>query len=599
MNILKKLMGLLTSKERNQAYFLLVMIMVMAFIDVIGVASILPFIAVLSNPEVVETNKFLNDAFSFSNKFGVQTKMQFLFVLGVVVFLLLITSLFFKAMTLYMQLRFTLMREYSISKRLVESYLHQPYDWFLKHHSADLGKTILSEVNFIIVYGIKPIMNLIAQSFVAFALITLLVVVNPKLALVVGSVLGMSYVIIYSSSRIFLKRIGSERVTVNQLRFKIVNESFGAAKEVKISNLEQSYIERFSIPAKIFARHQTSSQIISQIPRFALEAIAFGGLLFLILYLLKQNQNFFTILPTIALYAFAGYRLMPALQKIYSSITQIRFIGPALDLLHDQLNSLKPIISSQNQDKITLNESITLNNVCYKYPNTSETVLNNLNIKIPALSTVGFVGTTGSGKTTTIDIILGLFQAQKGSLKIDGKIIDKNNCKNWYKSIGYVPQNIYLTDDTIAANIAFGVETENINFETVKNVAKIANLDNYVSNELPKQYLTKIGEQGVRLSGGQRQRIGIARALYNNPQVLILDEATNALDSNTEKAVMKSINKLNKNITIIIIAHRLSTLKECDKIFVLKNGQIEEEGNYGNLLDTSKTFQKMITASNS
>ncbi len=588
---------LFTTRELRQASLLLLMIIFMALLDTIGVASIMPFMAVLSNPDVVDTNIYLNNTFNYLSKFGVETKQQFLFFLGITVFFLLITSLTFKALTLYVQLRFTIMREYSIGKRLVEKYLHQPYEWFLKNHSADLGKTILSELNLIIAQGIKPLFFLIAQSVVAFFLILLLIIVDFKLALTVGSILSFSYALVYKLNSAFLKSIGKKRLTANQSRFTILNEAFGASKEVKIAGLEQSYVERFSNPAKIFARYQTLSQIITHLPRFALEAIAFGGLLFIILYLMKQNQDFYNILPTLSLYVFAGYRLMPALQKIYSSFTQIRFIGPSIDSVIRDLEMLKITELKKDYNKINFKNSISLNKVCYQYPNSKEKVLNDINLKIPVLNTVGLVGATGSGKTTTIDIILGLFEPQNGTLEVDDQLINKENRKSWFKSIGYVPQSIYLSDDTVAANIAFGVETNDINIKAVKNAAKVANLHNFVMNELSNGYDTTIGERGVRLSGGQRQRIGIARALYNNPQLLILDEATNALDNQTEKAVMDAVHNLSNKITIVIIAHRLTTLKKCDNIFVLTNGHISDQGNYDYLLKNSRVFKKMVEAS--
>ena len=574
MQILKKLLFLLTNRERKQAGLLLVMMILMALLDMMGVASILPFLAVLSNPDIVETNIILNKMFQASSIFEVENTQQFLYVLGVFVFVLLVTSLIFKALTNYLQIRFVQMREYSIGKRLVEGYLHQPYNWFLSRHSADLGKTILSEVSQVIGSGINPLMEVIAKGMVSIALIVLLILADPKLALIVGFSIGGAYGLIFYFTRSFLDRIGKERLKSNQLRFTAVSEAFGAAKEVKVGGLEQIYIKRFSDSAKSFAQTAASAAIVRQLPRFILEAIAFGGIMLVILYLMAQTGSFNNALPIISLYVFAGYRLMPALQQAYSSLSQLAFVGPSLDALSNEIKSLKQFNLNQDQGVISFNKAITLKNISYNYPNSSRTALKDINLSIPAKSTVGLVGSTGCGKTTTVDIILGLLEAQKGILEVDGQIISKQNLRAWQRSIGYVPQHIYLSDDTIAANIAFGKAPKDINQEAVEKASKVANLHEFVTNELPKNYQTVIGERGVRLSGGQRQRMGIARALYHGPQVLILDEATSALDNQTEKAVMDAINNLGKNITIILIAHRLNTVKNCDIIYKLENGKI-------------------------
>ena len=268
---------------------------------------------------------------------------------------------------------------------------------------------------------------------------------------------------------------------------------------------------------------------------------------------MSKTGSFNSTLPIVSLYVFAGYRLMPAIQQIYEAFTQLTFIRPSLDKLCEDLQNLKSFNENKDQEILPFKKSINLRNIHFSYPNTPRITLSELNLSISAKSTVGIVGVTGSGKTTMIDIILGLLEPQKGTLEIDGKVVTKKNIRSWQSSIGYVPQQIFLSDDTIASNIAFGLETEDINQEAVEKASKIANLHEFVINELPKKYQTKIGERGVRLSGGQRQRIGIARALYHNPQLLILDEATSALDNQTEKAVMDAINNLGKNITIILI----------------------------------------------
>jgi ATP-binding cassette, subfamily B, bacterial PglK len=593
--MLTKLIALLTPPERKRAGGLMGTILVMAFVDMLGVASILPLMAVLANPELVQTNAMLNAAFTTSRYIGIHTTEQFLFALGVLVFVLLVTSLAFKALTTYAQTRFALMREYSIGKRLVEGYLHQPYSWFLNRHSADLGKTILSEVSTVIHGGIFPLMTLTAQSSVALALLILLIIVDPLLALGIGVVLGLAYAGIFAVMAGWLKRLGQARIEANKERFTALSEAFGAAKEVKVGGLEQAYIQRFAKPAEIYAKDQATAQVIAQLPRFALEAIAFGGMLLVILYLMAKSSSFASALPVIALYAFAGYRLMPALQQIYHAFTQLRFAGPAVDALYQDLISLQASDAQHGYplSPLPLTQAITLNQVRYRYPNATQPALKGINLVIPRHSTVGFVGATGSGKTTTVDVILGLLEPQEGHLSVDGQPITAASRRQWQRAIGYVPQHIYLADDSVSANIAFGVNAKDIDPQAVERAATIANLHEFVSNDLPQGYATNVGERGVRLSGGQRQRIGIARALYHNPQVLILDEATSALDNLTEQAVMEAVNNLGHDITIILIAHRLSTVRQCDQIYLLERGEVKASGTYDELTASNQQFAAM------
>lgn len=333
MKDFKKLLFLLTPKEIRLACWLLIMILIMALIDMIGVASILPFMAVLTNPSLIETNSILNEMFQISKIFGVENNQEFLFSLGIFVFLLLVFSLSFKALTTYVQLRFVTLREYSISKRLIEKYLYQPYSWFLGRHSADLGKTILAEVGLIVGGFLKPLINIVAQGTVVLTLIALLILIDPKLTLAIGLSLGSTYILIFYAMRSYLARLGEERLKSNELRFKAVSEGFGAAKEIKTGGLEQSYINRYSTPAKTFAKNIAVARIASQLPIFFLQIIAFGGIMLMILYLMGQRGSFNDALPVITLYVFAGYRMMPGFNGIYSSLVSLKFVGPSLDNL--------------------------------------------------------------------------------------------------------------------------------------------------------------------------------------------------------------------------------------------------------------------------
>ena len=586
MDTIKKLSFLLTPIERRNALLLLLMFVIMALIDMIGVASILPFMAVLTNPSLIETNMILNYMYQVSNIFGVENDQEFFFALGFLVFIILIISLIFKAITTYIEVKFLQMCEYNVSKRLVEGYLYQPYIWFLNRNSAELGKSILSQVS-IVIDIMRSLMSLISKSIIAIALIALLIIANPKLSMIVGLTLSLAYGIIFYFTRKYLNSLGKENLKNDELRFIAVSEAFGAAKEIKVGGLERAYIKSYSNAAKIFAQNKAILKVISQLPRYILEGIAFGGIMLLILYLMSQEGSFNNAIPVISLYAFAGYRLMPVMQNIYISLSQISFSSPSLDNLYYDIGKLNPIKNNYLEEKLSFDKEIVLNNIDFNYPNTSQKALQGISLNIPAKSTIGLIGATGSGKTTLLDIILGLLMSDKGTLEIDGEVLSKKNLRSWQRNIGYVPQNIYLSDDTIAANIAFGVESKNINQIDIERASKIANLHDFIINELPDKYNTTIGERGIRLSGGQRQRIGIARAVYLNPKILILDEGTSALDNETEKKVMEAINKLSKKITIILVAHRLNTVRNCDKIYKFEKGKVIAEGKFDEIINTN------------
>ena len=590
MQIFKKLFFLLNNSERKFLFLLFLLILLMALVDMVGVASVLPFIAVLTNPSIIETNFILNYMFQISKIVGVENYSQFLFLLGTLFLILLLSSLSLKAITIYATVRFSEMRHHSINRRLVEGYFRQPYSWFLNQNSAELGKTILSEVANV-VNGFSQMLEIIAKGAIIVALLLLLIFVDPKLAIIVGLTIGGAYGLIYYLLGNYLKRLGAERLLHNELRFRLVSEAFNAVKPLKLSGLEQSYVNRFSNSSIIYAKTTTAAEVTKQMPRFFLEAIVFGGIMIMILYFMRQNGNFNTALPILSLYVFAGYRLMPALQQVYASLTILKFIGPSVDKLHKDIKNLKTFAEDESQKVMSLNKNITLRNIHFNYPNSSSAAIKGINLNIPAKSTVGFIGITGSGKTTIVDIILGLLEAQKGSLEIDGTTITNKNYRSWQRSIGYVPQFIFLADDTVKNNIAFGIETKNINQDMVEKAAKIANLHQFVVDEMPNKYESIVGENGIRLSGGQRQRIGIARALYHKPQVLVLDEATSALDNETEKAVMDAIDNLDKDITIILIAHRLNTVKNCDIIFKLDKGQLINQGTFDEIIEDKEKLK--------
>jgi len=546
----------------------------------------------LADPAIIETNSYLLYLYEF---FEFDNPNNFLFFLGGIVFCIFVFSLVFKSITIYLQLRFTAKIDYSISKKLFQGYLGHPYSWFLNRHSAELGKTLLSEVTTVVQGAILPITVILAQGATVIAILILLIVINPKISIIMGIVLISAYVSIFFIVNRYLAFIGKKRLEANEQRYKAVSEGFGAIKEVKLGGLEEAFSLNFNRPAKNFASYHASSQAILQLPRYLLEAILFGGMLLLMLYLLGDDAYSKNFLPLIALYAFAGYRVMPAVQLVYSSFSQLRYHQAAFENLHKDYMSI--FVNEANlenlSEPISFNKTIQLQDVSYAYPLAEKTALKDINITIKCKQTIAFVGSTGSGKTTLADIILGILSPKNGSLIIDEQIITEKNKRGWQKLIGYVPQNIYLADASVAENIAFGVEPSKIDYDQVKKAAMVANLDNFIEEDMPNGYKSEVGERGVRLSGGQRQRIGIARAMYHQPDILILDEATSALDNVTEHEVMDAINALGQEITIILIAHRLSTVQSCDNLYFLQDGRIEDHGTFDELMKKNQKFKSM------
>lgn len=601
MNSLSKIFFLLSRKEKNHFFLLLALVLFMALFDVLGIASILPFVMLLMSPNLVETNIFLKNIYQISNFFGVSNINDFIFFFGVIVFFLLLTSILIRGITQFLLIRFALMREFSIGKLIFKNYLSEPYVWFLDRQTSDLTKNILSEVNVIIDGTLMPMLNLIAQTIVVISLLVLLFITDPKLAILIFLIFGISYVLVFFFVRNSLSRMGTERLISNSQRFNIIKEAFGSSKEVKIRDLEEMYLNQFEKPAKNFAHNQSTSTIIALIPRYFIEGIAFGGIVLMILFFLSNGGRIELILPSISLFVFAGYRMMPSLQQVYLALAQLRFSNASLDLIYEYLRNKNinyDIKETKILDNIEFKNSLSLKNICYSYPNSEKKILVNISLKIPAFSKIGIVGSTGSGKTTLVDILIGLLEPTAGKLLIDGQEISVFSQKVWRKKIGYIPQQIFLNDSSIASNIAYGVNKEDIDYDAVKNSINLSGMEEFIFQELPENYNTIVGENGVKLSGGQRQRIGIARAIYHNPELLILDEATSSLDNLTEEFVMNSIvNKMGKK-TIIIVAHRLSTIKQCDKIFFLNNGKLEQEGTYQNLFENNENFRKMTLVKN-
>ncbi|MBU0587283.1 MAG: ABC transporter ATP-binding protein/permease [Gammaproteobacteria bacterium] len=569
------------------------MMLVGAMIDTLGVASIMPFIAVLSNPGMVESNVYLKWAY---DAMGLDSARDFMRFLALVFFLFLVLTIAYKALSTYLLTRFSLMREYSIGHELVQRYLGQPYEWFLSQHSSDIGKSILIEVSRIVGSVIIPMLQLVVQGALVVALLALLVIVQPEIAAIMGTVLMMAYATIYLMQRSYLRKIGFGIDQANQARFRVVSEAFTGIKSVKVSGLERYYSSLFGKPAFDYAKNVAASNVATQVPRYALELLAFGGMMGVIFFLMQDYGSFQSMLPVLSVYALAAYRLMPAMQQVYTALSTLRVSGPTLEKLHAKYVAMNSVSIQKCKVPISFESEVRLESISYSYPQSSKMSISQVDLLIPVHASIGIVGTTGSGKTTTIDVILGLLQPTEGRLMVDGQEINEGNCAEWQKQIGYVPQHIFLTDDTIAANIAYGVPAQLINHQAVIEAAQTANLHEFVVTELPQKYSTMIGERGVRISGGQMQRIGIARALYKKPRILILDEATSALDNLTESAVIDAIFNLGHQITTVTIAHRISTVRQCDQIYVMESGRISDSGTYDELAMRSNLFKGMLGA---
>jgi len=421
-----------------------------------------------------------------------------------------------------------------------------------------------------------------------------LLVANPLLALVVAAVLGGAYALVYQRVHGFLGRLGRVTNGANAVRFTTASSLLGGIKEIKLYDRAAHFLAAFAGASATHAHHSGTYQIVAQVPRYLLEVLAMGGIVVILLYLIATGGPLDQSLPVVALYVLAGYRLMPALQQIFAGLASIRFNQPLVKALADDMGGAVTDAVRQDERLPALERSIELRSLVFTYAGAADRAVRLDNLTIPARASVAFVGPTGAGKSTIVDLILGLLTPDSGSILVDGQAIHAGNLRAWQKQVGYVPQQIYLLDDSITRNIAFGIADADIDPAQVERAARAARLHDFVAGELPEGYATVVGERGVRLSGGERQRIGIARALYRDPSILVFDEATAALDTSTEAAVMQAIESLSGSKTIIIIAHRLATVRRCQTIFLVENGTVSASGSYEQLVQANRRFRTMV-----
>jgi len=583
INSLKIIFSLLSKREKVNFVFIIIIAIIVSIIDLIGVGSIMPFISVVSNPNLINENKYL---YYFYNHFNFSDQKTFIITLGILVLFFVIIQNASHAILNYLKIRYTTMRRHSLSLRLFKIYLSQPYYYFLNKNSYDFNKNINTEIEILINGTLTQLVDITSYGIQILFLIIFLFFINPFSTLIISFSIISIYAIVYFFIRRTLKKLGTDRYKLNTECNRIVNESFWGIKEVKIAGIESSLIKSYSLPSKQLSFNLSKQEIISDLPKYLLETTAFSAIILIILFMILKSQNIENVMVSVSVFAYAGYRLMPSIQKIFKAFSKFKYSIPASERIFKEFNSIiynTPTNSFSNSEVLPFNHSIKIENIFYSYPQSSKYVLQNISLTIKKNSIIGIVGSTGSGKTTLIDIILGLLIPNKGRIYIDDIELNDGNIRSWQKNLGYVPQNIYLSNSSIAENVAFGLPKDAIDMDAVKKACHMAQIDSFIEEELPDKYNTYIGERGIKLSGGQRQRIGIARALYHNPSLLIFDEATAALDMQTEQAVIDAINTIVGTKTIIMIAHRISTLESCNMIYRLEKGKITEQGEYNEL----------------
>jgi ABC-type multidrug transport system fused ATPase/permease subunit len=588
--LVNKLRAILNRRQKQKSLVLMALFIFMALTQVVGVAAIFPFMNLVMEPNAIENHRSLLYVY---NLFGFTSSNTFILAIGIGLFLFIVFSNVLSAFTTYARTRFVMGLNHELSSYLLTVYLSKEYPFFLNRNTSTLGKNLLAEVYQLTNGLLMPIFEMVVNILIALTLVAVLFVSDPISAFVVLVVIGGCYVIINLRVRKKIRSSGRERLAANQGRYKTTGEALSGIKTTKVLGREQFFIDQFNRDSRKFTRVETTIRVIREIPRYALDALAFGTIVLLVVILMITRGEAAQVIPMVSLFAFAGYRLLPAMQAIFGSVTSIYFNQPILDTLYDDLIHKKDTKGPGRAKPMDLNDSVALKEIKFSYPETSIAVLNQVSVTIKKNTTVAFVGATGSGKTTLIDIILGLLVAQEGELLVDGQKIEGDLVRRWQQTIGYVPQDIFLSDDTVERNIAFGLKDSEIDRERVIAAAKIAAMDDFITGQMKDGYDTVIGERGIRLSGGQRQRIGLARALYDNPPVLVLDEATSSLDGITETEVMDAIKSASQDRTVIMIAHRLSTVQNCDVIYMMKDGNIVSHGTYDDLMQNSATFRKM------
>lgn len=590
-DVLRGIFDLLTRRERREAALLLITILGTGVFETAAVGAIAAFVSFLTRPESIQDVQWLATALQ---RFGWQEPRPALFALGLAVLGVLLLKNVFVAFATWRQLRFTWGKLFSLSSRLLERYLSQPYEYFLTRNSAVLSKKFLVDINQVVGDIIRPAMVILSEGIIALSITAFLFWYDALLATVVVIVFGGGYTLVYLNTRRMLKRIGRERLEAHDQRFRMAHEALGGIKEVKVFGRESLYLKRYDRASRVYADHTITENMLAELPRFAVESLAFGGILGIVIFSVARLDDLQAVLAVAGLYVAAGYRLMPSLNRISSSLAAIRFSEAILVRMHHDLVMLQVDDSlRRTTTPLRFEHGVELVDVSYEYPAGDCLAIKGISLAIRKGTSVGFVGATGSGKSTLVDLILGVVRPREGQLRVDGEPLTDNQLRAWQANIGYVPQHIFLADDTVERNIAFGIPDDEIDRNAVTAAARLAGIAGFIESELSDRYQTVVGERGIRFSGGQRQRLGIARALYHRPKLLILDEATSALDSVTEAYVTEAFNSLHGKATLIVIAHRLSTIQHCDVIYLLERGEVIAQGSYESLISSNDVFQRL------
>jgi len=590
LKVIIELFSLLTPSQRKRFYVLQVLIVIMTFIEILSIASIVPFMALVGDPSVLERDNLLATIYL---KYNFET-YEFIFYLGVIVLISLTVA---SIVSIYITWRIAMFPPRigtEIAHRLFSYYLDQDFLFHTKGSSSKLTKKISNESKRVSDQILTPLIYANARIVLVFFIILIMFLYDPLVLISALTIFISAYLILFKFVRTKLQSYGSNISEMLSKRFKIMSDSFGGIKDILLLGRSSNFKKLFLKTSDELAYSEGNIAVIERTPRYFMELLAFGSMIALVLYLVKNSQgNLGLLLPILSVYALAGMKLLPSLLLIYSSAATVKGNLAAYEAIREDLkNANKSNLPNHNDHTFSKYNEINLKEVTFTYPDKIKPALDQISLTIKANSLVGFVGTSGSGKSTLIDVIIGLIKPQKGEVTINGTSLNKQNLRAWQNKIGFVPQSIFLTEGTIAENVAFGIPYDLINYEQVERALKIANLKELVS-KLEKGVHSTVGERGVQLSGGQRQRIGIARMLYYEAEVFVFDEATSALDGITEKTIMDAIYNFTGKKTLIIIAHRLKTVQKCDEIFMMENGRIIDSGTYQYLLQNNEKFKKM------